>query len=104
VSLTGSTTRYVRFPSDNKLYDGSYVALKNVYLGYNLGRLLAKNSLKFFNTLEIYASARNVFYLASYEFGNPEVRRANDGSALRSVNYGSYPVSRTYTMGLNITF
>ena len=104
VSLTGSTTRYVRFPSDNKLYDGSYVALKNIYLGYNLGRLLSKNSLKFFNTLEVYASARNVFYLSSYKFGNPEVRRANDGSALRSVNYGSYPISRTFTMGLNITF
>jgi TonB-dependent starch-binding outer membrane protein SusC len=102
VSLTGSTTRYVRFPSSNKVYDGSFVALKNVTLSYNLGRFLNKKR-RVLEAAEIYASVRNVFYLAAYKYGNPEIRRSNDGSALRSVNYGSYPISRVVALGLNVT-
>jgi TonB-dependent starch-binding outer membrane protein SusC len=104
VSLTGSTTRYVRFPSDNKVYDGTYIALKNLYLGYNLGQLLKANNMKFAQAIDVYGSVRNAFYLASYKYGNPEIRRSNDGGAVRSVNYGSYPISRTMTFGLNVTF
>jgi TonB-linked SusC/RagA family outer membrane protein len=102
-SLTGSTTRFVRFPSDNKIYDGTYVALKNLTLGYNLMRLFPAEK-RFFNSAEALLSVRNAFYLASYKYGNPEVRKSNDGGAVRSVNYGSYPISRTITLGLNLTF
>lgn len=103
VSLTGNTTRAVRFPSDNKIYDGGYIALKNVTLTYNFTKLL-NNRKKIFDAFEAYASARNVFYLASYKYGNPEVRRGNEGSGARSINYGSYPVSRVITFGVNVTF
>ena len=102
VSATGNTTRAVRFPSDNKVYDGSYVALKNLTFGYNLNGLM-NGKKKLFEQAEVFASARNVFYIASYKFGNPEVRRGNDGSGVRSVNYGSYPIARTITFGLNVT-
>ena len=103
VSLTGSTTRYVRFPSDNKIYNGSYVALKNLTVGYNLAKLV-NTGKKLVEAADVYIGMRNVFYLAAYKYGNPEVRRSNDGSALRSINYGSYPISRTMTLGLNFTF
>jgi TonB-dependent starch-binding outer membrane protein SusC len=103
VGAPGSTTRFVRFPASNKVYDGTYMALKNLTVSYNLGRLL--NSRKrMVDAAEVYIGARNVFYLAAYKYGNPEVRRSNDGSALRSINYGSYPVSRTFTAGINLTF
>jgi hypothetical protein len=59
---------------------------------------------KLFDAFEAFASARNVFYIASYKYGNPEVRRGNEGSGARSINYGSYPVSRTLTFGVNVTF
>lgn len=104
ISNTGSTTRYVRFPSDNKLYDGTYIALKNVTLSYNVGQLLKREKLAFAQAAEVYASVRNAFYLASYKYGNPEIRRSNEGGAVRSVNYGSYPISRTLTLGVNLTF
>jgi TonB-dependent starch-binding outer membrane protein SusC len=102
INTSGSITRYVRFPSDNKIYDGTFFALKNLTLSYNAGRLLS-NKKKWLEAAEVYTSVRNVFYLAAYKYGNPEIRRSNDGSALRSVNYGSYPISRTVTLGLNIT-
>jgi TonB-dependent starch-binding outer membrane protein SusC len=102
VSLTGSTTRYVRFPSSNKVYDGSYLALKNITLSYNLGKFLNRKR-RLLEAAEIYASVRNVFYISAYKYGNPEIRRSNDGSALRSVNYGSYPISRVVALGFNVS-
>ncbi len=96
-------TRFVRFPGSNKIYDGTYIALKNLYLGYNIGKILNLKR-KLVDGGEFFISMRNVFYVAKYKFGNPEVRRSNDGSALRSVNYGSYPVSRVTTIGLNLSF
>lgn len=103
VGAPGATTRYVRFPASNKVYDGTYVALKNVTLDYNFSRLLKADNLRFAKALDLYVSVRNAFYLANYKYGNPEVRRSNDGSALRGINYGSYPISRTITVGLNVT-
>lgn len=103
VSLTGNTTRAVRFPSDNKIYDGTYIALKNITLGYNFTKLLG-GKRKIVDALDAFVSARNVFYLANYKYGNPEVRRGGEGSGARSINYGSYPLSRTITFGVNLTF
>jgi TonB-dependent starch-binding outer membrane protein SusC len=103
VSTAGSTTRYVRFPSDNKIYDGTYLSLKNITLSYNIGSFLNKRK-RIFEAAEMYASVRNAFYLAAYKYGNPEVRRAKEGSAGRSINYGSYPISRTVVFGLNVSF
>ena len=103
VSLTGSTTRYVRFPSDNKIYDGTYAALKNLTLSYNIASVLPA-SQRYVSGAELVLSAANVFYIAAYKYGNPEVRKSNDGGAVRSVNYGSYPIARTVTLGLNLTF
>lgn len=102
-SPSGSTTRFVRFPASNKIYDGSYIGLKNLTIGYTL-QGPTRNNKRLLETCEFYISARNVFYLSAYKYGNPEVRRSNDGSALRSINYGSYPVSRTVTVGFSITF
>jgi TonB-dependent starch-binding outer membrane protein SusC len=103
VSTSGSITRYVRFPSDNKIYDGSYVSLKNVTLSYNLGKLI-KTKTAIFNGAEIYGSLRNVFFVSAYKYGNPEVRRTREGSAGRSINYGSFPISRTAVFGINLSF
>jgi TonB-dependent starch-binding outer membrane protein SusC len=103
IPTTAAATAQFRWPSDNKLTDGSFVALKNITLGYDLMKLFTKRKV-FLRTAEIYTSVRNAFYLANYTQGNPEIRRSNDGSAVRSVNYGSYPISRTTTVGVNITF
>jgi TonB-dependent starch-binding outer membrane protein SusC len=103
VSTAGAITRYVRFPNDNKIYDGTYFALKSLTISYNLMKTL-NTKKRLVEGAELYVSMRNVFYIAAYKYGNPEVRRSNDGGALRSINYGSYPISRTITLGLNFTF
>jgi TonB-dependent starch-binding outer membrane protein SusC len=100
---TSFNTNLYRIPSDNKIYDGTYVALKNLTVGYNIANALNTRK-RLVEAAEFSISMRNVFYLARYKYGNPETRRANDGSALRGINYGSYPIARTLTVGLNLTF
>jgi TonB-dependent starch-binding outer membrane protein SusC len=100
---TSFNTNLYRIPSDNKVYDASYLALKNLTLGFNFLNAIRKYSSTI-QGAEFTISMRNVFYIAEYKYGNPETRRANDGSALRGVNYGSFPVSRTINLGVNIQF
>jgi TonB-dependent starch-binding outer membrane protein SusC len=100
---TSYNTNLYRIPSDNKVYDASYFALKNLTLGYNLAKLLNKKR-RLVESAEVSVSVRNVFYISSYKYGNPETRRSNDGSALRGINYGSYPIARNVSIGFNVSF
>ncbi|MDQ6815063.1 MAG: TonB-dependent receptor [Bacteroidota bacterium] len=85
--------------------DASYFTIKNVTLGYNIG---AKN--KVFKSARVYASIQQVYTFTKYWGGpNPEVSsQANgdgDGGNLsQGVDFSSYPVPRTYTLGVNLNF
>lgn len=89
-------TRYVK--------DGSYLSFKNVTLGYTF----PENSIKFVKRLRLYMSAQNLFLITNYPYGNPEVGVDYDGnvasSLLQGIDYSSYPVPRTFTFGVNVTF
>jgi hypothetical protein len=98
---TAFNTNLYRIPSDNKVYDGSYLGLKNLTMGYNLNSIFNKKR-QIVQNAEFTLSLRNVFYISSYKYGNPETRRSADGSALRGINYGSNPIGRNVTLGLSL--
>lgn len=81
--------------------DGSYLAAKNISLGY---RFNLKNNPVMQN-LRVYASVQQAFILTKYRGVNPEV---NDGGADPTKGIGidtnAYPVPRTFSLGLNLTF
>ena len=88
------------------IYDGSYVRLKNLALGYNFPVSLTKKLG--LSKLRLYASAQNILTLTKYEGYDPEVNYASDGTTNSNRNlgldYGSYPNAKSYTVGLNIGF
>jgi TonB-dependent starch-binding outer membrane protein SusC len=100
---TQGDTRALRFPSTQHVFSATHVGLRNLTVGYNLTSLVNKKK-KMFDNLDVYFSGRNLFFLSAYKRGNPEVRRAADGSQNRAVNYGSYPIAFNLTFGLNVTF
>ena len=51
----------------------------------------------------IWGNARNLFTLTRYTGLNPEVS-IGGSSTTPGVDNGNYPISRTYTLGLNVTF
>jgi TonB-linked SusC/RagA family outer membrane protein len=82
--------------------DGSYVRLKNLTLGYNLPTSLAKHAA--LKGLRIYGTAQNLITWTKYSGYDPEVSADPFSSTGFGRDFGVYPQSRTYTVGLNATF
>lgn len=80
--------------SDRLIEDGSYLRLKTFQIGYSLpDRWISKAKM---SRCRIYLSANNLFTITKYSGYDPEVGGG--------VDYGNYPQSRTFMLGLNITF
>jgi TonB-dependent starch-binding outer membrane protein SusC len=88
------------------IYDGSFVRLKNLALGYTLPASVTQrlNMTRF----RIYVSAQNVLTITKYKGYDPEVNynsdSATDSNRNQGLDYGSYPNAKSYTVGLNIGF
>lgn len=104
----GNTNRANRKQTGNNsrtstwhIEDGSYLRLQNIAIGYTLPQKWTK---KFsVQKLRVYLSAQNLFTWTEYSGYNPEV--SGSTSALTpGEDYGTYPLARTYMVGLNITF
>jgi TonB-dependent starch-binding outer membrane protein SusC len=89
--------------------DGDFTAVRNIRLGYTLPNLIAKKLA--LSKLRVYTNIQNAFYFTSYSGFNPEgnnrgLDQGNQGQ--RSNNYGvdggNYPLQRTITLGLDLTF
>lgn len=81
------------------LEDGSYLRLQNLSIGYSIPAKCFKNKISNFR---IYLQGSNLFTLTHYTGYNPEVNR-NSSDALRpGEDYCSYPLPRTFSVGINI--
>lgn len=80
--------------SDFWLYDASFLRLKNLEIAYNL----PKKWLSTMNmqTVRIYLVGNNLFTMDHIKFQDPESNATSAGQY--------YPQSRTYTVGVNVTF
>jgi hypothetical protein len=89
-------------PSDVWVENGSFVKLKNVTIGYTLPTvLLSKASI---SKLRVYVSSQNLFWITKYSGLDPEVGIQGGNATLNGIDNGTYPSSRTYTIGLSVTF
>ncbi|WP_331966704.1 TonB-dependent receptor [Chitinophaga sp.] len=80
---------------------GSYLRIQNISLGYRLPKAVT-DRLKL-QRIRIYASAQNLYTWSKYLNYNPEVSNY-EGPLTGGVDYGSYPLSRTVTFGINVGF
>lgn len=86
--------------SDKFVENGSFVKMKSITLGYTLPETTCRQMG--INNLRIYLSVQNPFHITSYSGLDPE---ATMGSPLiQGVDWGSYPNSRNYLIGLNFSF
>ncbi len=89
--------------------DGSYIRLKNLQIGYTLPKsIINKLGLE---RLRVYVQGQNLFTFTNYSGLDPELSLRSFSSAdARTTNLdigvdrGSYPVSKTLLVGLNLTF
>lgn len=76
----------------------SYFRLKNITISYDLPT--PRNNL--FQSAQIYCVAQNLFTFSNYLGFDPEV--SSFGTSNVRVDYNAYPLSRIYTLGLNLKF
>jgi hypothetical protein len=89
-------------PSDAWVEDGSFVKLKNVTVGYTLPfDLLDRYSV---SKLRVYLSSQNLFFITKYDGLDPEIGIQGGNATQNGVDNGTYPSSRSFTVGLNLTF
>ncbi|NII81102.1 TonB-dependent receptor [Pedobacter sp. SG908] len=84
------------------IQDGSYFRCTNITLGYTFPKMLA-NAIKVSN-IRIYASVDNAFTITDYKGYNPEVDYSGGSNLTPGVDYGNYPLARTYNLGIKLTF
>ncbi len=82
--------------------DGSYFRLQNVTVGYTLPKTLT-SKIKI-DKARVYVTGQNLLTITNYTGYNPEVNLYDNNSLTPGVDYGTYPLPRTITMGVNINF
>ena len=82
-------------PSDRYIEDGSYLRIKNLILGYTFPEQLTKQV--HLNKIRVFVSVVNLYTLTKYSGFDPEV-----GSS--GIDNNVYPVSSTYSFGVNLGF
>ncbi|MBJ7881903.1 SusC/RagA family TonB-linked outer membrane protein [Gelidibacter salicanalis] len=87
--------------SDWHVEDGSFVRLQNVSLGYNLPEKIVEK-LKL-DRLRVSIAAQNLFTITDYSGYNPEVSGRGSNTA-PGEDYGTYPLTKTVSLGLNVSF
>jgi len=98
-----------RRASTRFLYDGSYMRVRNISLGYDLNQLIKWNGISF---MRVYVTVQNAFTFTKYPGLDPEIQaNANDtrGLGLSSdlavgIDWGTVPAPRTYVAGFKIDF
>ena len=79
--------------ANNRFWEkGDYLALREVTLSYNVPTKYFDNVI---DRLSIYLTGTNLHYFKSMSGDTPEIG---------GVQYGAFPVPKTYTIGVNITF
>jgi TonB-dependent starch-binding outer membrane protein SusC len=100
---TGGTYMERDWGSSRFVSSGDYFTIKNVTLGYSL-----PSKIKYIKNARVYASVQQALVITKYRGINPETSSSQNGTTGTTLNlgmdWGSYPVPRTFTIGLNFGF
>ena len=81
------------------LEDGSYLRLQNLSIGYTFPNKWLKKAR--ISNLRLYLQGSNLFTFSNYSGYNPEVNNHASDALRPGEDYCSYPLSRTFSIGLN---
>lgn len=94
-SATGNSTFSSYF-----VEDASYLRIQNIQLGYSINSKFSEKAG--ITKLRLYAGVNNLYTFTKYKGFDPG---ASNGAPIGGgIDYGFYPIPRTYLLGLNINF
>ncbi|MGI4803396.1 MAG: SusC/RagA family TonB-linked outer membrane protein [Janthinobacterium lividum] len=89
-------------PSSAWVENGSFLKLKNFTVGYTFPSTMIKKLAV--SRLRLYLSTQNLFTITKYKGLDPEIGSQGGYATQNGIDNGTYPSSRFYTVGLNVTF
>jgi len=81
---------------------GSYVRIRTITLGYALPTTLLQRL--HLSRARVYATTQNPFTFTKYSGYNPDVSARPDNALSQGEDYGTYPLARTTSIGINLSF
>jgi TonB-linked SusC/RagA family outer membrane protein len=78
--------------------DATYLRLKNAQINYTV----PVEKIGFLSSLKVYITGQNLFTITDYPGYDPEANSFGRNNV--KVDYASYPLARTFMLGLNATF
>lgn len=100
-SRSSGAKKAMRSISTRLVEDGSYIRLKNVTLGYTLPS--AWTNAIGFRSLRLYVTGINLVTFTNYSGYDPEVSTYNNLGNI-GADYGTYPKSRSFLIGIDLKF
>jgi len=88
--------------SDLRIYDATFLKIKNVSLSYDLPKGILRGSP--LRAARAYVSIDNLATFDKYPGVTTESNSFGNETTRAGVDYTTYPLSRRYTIGLNLTF
>ena len=95
---------YITYPSSYFVEDGSYLRLAQITLGYTLPKAWSEKAK--ISNARFYFTANNILTITGYSGFDPEVSAGDNDLVAVTPGYDSsaYPRSRSFVLGLNLTF
>ena len=88
---------------DYAVENASFLRLQNVTIGYTLPKAWLKKV--FLTNVRLYVTAYNLACITSYSGYDPEVDTSSKKNKMTpGVDYAAYPKSRSYVVGINVSF
>jgi TonB-linked SusC/RagA family outer membrane protein len=88
---------------DYAVEDASFLRLNNVTIGYTLPKKMVQKA--FMQNVRVYLTGQNLLCWTNYSGPDPEVDTSSKNNAMTpGVDYASYPKSRSFVAGINVTF
>ena len=96
---SGTTADFRNFTT-RQVFSGTYLAVKNITVGYTLP--VPKNQV--FKGARIYFSTQNPFMFTKYPGMNPEIGLYGLNGLNQGRDFTAFPIARVFTAGLNVKF
>lgn len=87
---------------DRRIYDATYLRIKNVTLGYTLPQNILTNTI--LNSVRFYVSLDNLKTFDSYPGYTPETNSFGNSTTMMGMDYSTYPLSRRCILGVSVVF
>jgi len=94
VSLPGSAGTDINFQ------DATFLRVRNITLGYNIGKRSLGKASEYISNIRIYIDAQNPLTFTNFDGFDPEVRTGGNYKGGKA----EYPQTRTFSAGVRISF